>query len=116
MSNRTSLVFGAALALASLGAFAQAAAPATPRVDARQAHQEKRIDRGVASGQLNEKEAHRLEKQQVHVDKVEEKAKADGTVTKAERRHMNRAQNRTSGNIYQQKHDAQTAASAPARR
>ena len=116
MSNRKPLVFGAALALASLGAFAQATAPATPRVDGRQAHQEKRIDKGVASGQLTEKEANRLEKQQGHVDKVEEKAKADGTVTKAERRHMNRAQNRSSSNIYHQKHDAQTAASAPAKR
>ena len=114
MSKTKSLAFGTALALASLGAFAQAAAPSTPRVDARQTHQEKRIDKGVASGQLNEKEAARLEKQQGHVEKVEEKAKADGTVTKAERRHMTRAQNHASANIHQQKHDAQKAASAPA--
>ena len=70
---------------------------------------------GVESGQLTEKEANRLDKQQGHVENVEEKAKADGTVTKAERRHMTRAQNRSSANIYQQKHDQNTAASGPRR-
>ena len=42
---------------------------------------------------------------------MEEKAKADGTVTAAERQHLHRAQNRTSADIHHQKHDAQTAAS-----
>ena len=112
MSNLRSLALGATLAVLSITGFAQSAE--TPRVDARQAKQEKRIDKGVASGQLNEKEANRLEKQQAHVDKVETKAKADGTVTAAERRHVTRAQNNTSAHIYQQKHDAQKAASAPA--
>jgi len=114
MSNLKSLALGASLALASIGAFAQAAS--TPRVDARQVKQEKRIDAGVASGQLTTGEAARLEKQQGHVATVEEKAKADGTVTSAERRHMTRAQNRSSANIHHQKHDPQTAASAPAKR
>ena len=35
---------------------------ATPRLDQRQANQEKRIEQGVASGQLTEKEAARMEK------------------------------------------------------
>jgi hypothetical protein len=34
---------------------------ATPRLDQRQANQEKRIEQGVASGQLTEKEAARME-------------------------------------------------------
>ena len=50
------------LAAASLGAFAQApATPATPRVDAREAKQQARIDQGVASGQLNARETNRLD-------------------------------------------------------
>jgi hypothetical protein len=109
MANLKTFAMGASLALFSLASFAQAAS--TPRVDARQAKQEKRIDKGVASGQLSSGEAARLEKQQGHVAKVEDKAKADGTVTAAERQHLHRAQNRSSANIYQQKHDAQTAAS-----
>ncbi|MBK7051851.1 MAG: hypothetical protein IPH54_14515 [Rhodoferax sp.] len=37
---------------------------ATPRLDQRQANQEKRIEQGVASGQLTEKEAARMEKRE----------------------------------------------------
>lgn len=114
MSNFKTLALGASLALFSIGSFAQATS--TPRVDAREAKQEKRIDAGVSSGKLTQTEANRLEKQQAHVADVEAKAKADGTVTAAERRHMTRAQNRSSANIHQQKHDAQSAASAPAKR
>ena len=36
----------------------------TPVIDQRQANQEQRIDKGIASGQLNEREANRLNKQQ----------------------------------------------------
>ena len=46
--------------------FAQAE---TPRIDQRQANQEKRIDQGIASGQLNEREATRLNNQQEHVNR-----------------------------------------------
>lgn len=102
------LGLGAALTIASLGAFAQTA-PATPRVDQREANQEARIQNGVASGQLNAKETYRLEKQQARINQTEADAKADGTVTKQERRKLHRMQDRASANIHNQKHDAQTA-------
>jgi hypothetical protein len=79
----------------------------TPRIDQRQANQEKRIDRGIASGQLNECEANRLSNQQEHVNKVEAMAKSDGVVTKKERARMNHAQDRTSRHLARQKHDRQ---------
>ena len=79
----------------------------TPRIDQRQANQEKRIDQGIASGQLNEREANRLNNQQEHVNKMEDKAKSDGVVTKKERARINRAQDRTSRHIARQKHDRQ---------
>jgi len=79
----------------------------TPRIDQRQANQEKRIDKGIASGQLNEKEAARLNKQQDHIDSMENKAKADGTVTKNERAKIRHAQDRASHHIVREKHDAQ---------
>lgn len=110
MSKLKTLAVGATLAIASIGAFAQAAAPAaTPGVDQRQANQEKRIDQGIASGELNKRETRRLEKEQVAINKAEDKAKADGTVTKKERRHLHKMQNKASQDIHQQKHDAQTA-------
>ena len=101
----------AVLAFAAAGAFAQAAsAPAaTPRVDQRQANQEKRIDQGIASGELNKRETVRLEKEQNAINRAENKAKADGTVTRAERRRLHKMQNHASHDIRHQKHDAQTA-------
>jgi len=81
----------------------------TPRIDKRQAEQEKRIQQGESSGQLNAKEAARLDKGQAHVQKVENKAVADGSVSKKERRHIEHAQDQQSRKIYRQKHDKQTA-------
>ncbi|MGZ5893732.1 MAG: hypothetical protein ACXWJ7_14065 [Caldimonas sp.] len=109
MLNLKTLAVSATLALASIGAFAQASAPATPRVDAREAKQQARIDAGVASGQLTAKETNRLDKQQARIAGAEANAKADGTVTAKERRHLAHMQNRASRNIYKQKHDAQAA-------
>lgn len=97
-------------------AFAQApaAAPqgplATPRIDQRQVNQQKRIDQGVASGQLNARETNRLDKREAKIAANEAKAKSDGKVTKAERRHLRHQENRASKAIYRQKHDRQTAA------
>jgi len=109
---------GSTLALACLGAMAQAAsAPAaTPRVDQRQANQEKRIDQGVASGELTRREAHRLAREQGAIDKAENHAKADGTVTHHERKRLHRMQRHASHDIHHQKHDVQKPAApvAPA--
>lgn len=109
MNKFTTLATGVTLAIASIGAFAQATAPVTPRVDQREAKQQARIDAGVASGQLNARETNRLDKQQARVAGAEANAKADGTVSAKERRHLTRMQNRASKDIYAQKHDAQVA-------
>ena len=97
------------LALAAIGAWAQAAPSpaATPGIDQRQANQEKRIDQGVASGSLTARETQRLEDRQAAVDHAENKAKADGTVTAKERRHLNNMQDRNSRAIHRQKRDGQ---------
>jgi hypothetical protein len=81
----------------------------TPVIDQRQASQEKRIDQGIASGQLNEREANRLNKQQEHINRMEDHAKADGVVTNKERGRITHAQNQASHHIARQKHDAQGA-------
>ena len=84
--------------------FAQAE---TPVIDQRQTNQEQRIDQGIASGQLNEREANRLNKQQEHVNKMEDRAKSDGVMTKKERARIGAAQNRASRHIAREKHDRQ---------
>lgn len=95
----------AALAASTLPAFAQTTS--TPRIDQRQADQKARIEQGKKSGQLNKKEAARLEKGQARIQKMEDKAVADGKVTKKERRKIEHAQDVESRRIYREKHDQQ---------
>lgn len=98
----------AAIVMLSLPLLASGQTPATPRVDQRQANQEARIQQGVQSGALTEKEATRLERGQDRVAAMEDKAKADGTVTAKERTRLKHVQDKQSARIYRQKHDAQT--------
>ena len=93
----------ALVGLASSAAFAQD----TPRIDARQAHQQARIAQGAASGSLTGREQRRLEREQSAIAAREAAAKADGTVTRDERRALTRMQNRASHDIARQKHDRQ---------
>ena len=98
-----------ALAIAAVSATTFAQTPSTPRIDQREANQQKRIDQGVKSGALNEKEARRLEKGQQRVQKAEDKAMADGKVTGKERRKIEHMQDKQSKKIYREKHDKQVA-------
>ena len=109
----------AAFAL-TIGASAFAQAPvalkdptATPKIDQRQVEQQKRIDQGVASGALTSKEATGLQKRETKIQADKVAIKADGKVTKAERRKLNREQNRASAAIKRQKSNRHKAA-APA--
>ena len=79
----------------------------TPVIDQRQANQEKRIDQGIASGQLNQRETNRLEREQNRINRMEDRAKSDGVVTNKERAKIGAAQNRASRHIAREKHDAQ---------
>lgn len=77
----------------------------TSRIDQRQTNQEQRVDQGIASEQLNEREADRLNAQQGHINKMEEKAKSDGVMTKKERARIVAAQNRAARHLAREKHD-----------
>lgn len=79
----------------------------TPLVRERQENQQERIGQGVKSGELTAKEAARLERQQRRIQHEKREAKADGTVTKAERAELRARQNAASRNIARQKHDGQ---------
>jgi hypothetical protein len=101
----------AALAVAAVPGLVNAQTPAPgTRIDQRQTNQDKRIDQGVQSGQLNQREAARLDKGQARVDKMENRALAnDGKIGKVEARRIEKAQDVQSARIYRQKHDKQTA-------
>lgn len=85
-------------------AFAQTA---TPRLDQREANQQNRINQGVASGQLTPREAGRMQNRANRLEANEQRAKADGVVTRHERKRLHREANRNSRKIHRQKHDAQ---------
>jgi hypothetical protein len=80
-------------------------AQSTPVIDQREANQDARINQGVATGRLSQREADRLRAGQARVDDMETAAKADGKVTRAERTAIHDAQDRQSRRIYKQKHD-----------
>ena len=88
---------------------AAAQTTSTPRIDQRQANQDARIQQGTQSGALTQKEATKLDKGQTHVQNMENKAMADGTVTKKEAARVEHAQDVQSRHIYRQKHDRQVA-------
>lgn len=101
--------FTGAVLLAAFSLPALAQTTSTPRIDKRQELQLQRIDQGVKSGQLNQKEAARLEKGQARIQKAENKAVADGKVTAKERAKIEHMQDRQSRHIAREKHDKQRA-------
>ena len=77
----------------------------TPKIDSREAKQEQRIDQGIRSGALTPKEEAKLDAGQAKIEKMEEKAKADGTVTKHERKRIKHQQDVQDKKIHNMKHN-----------
>ena len=73
----------------------------------RNINQERRIQQGMASGQLTNREAGRLEAGQALVDRLEARAGQDGHVGAGEQERIQHRENMQSRRIYREKHDAQ---------
>ncbi len=97
-----------ALSVATLLSGAAFADTAAEKDQQRDVNQQQRIEQGLQSGQLNTKEAGRLEREQQHVDRMEAHDLKDGHVSAAEQLRLDKAQNAASADVYKQKHDAQT--------
>jgi opacity protein-like surface antigen len=102
-----SILTAAAIVVAT-ATVASAQTSTTPRIDARQSAQQARINQGVASGQLTNREAANLQRGQARVQRMENRAAADGVVTRGEQARINRAQNVESRKIYNKKHNLRT--------
>src|SRR5437016_11626195 len=74
----------------------------------RDVNQERRIEQGVQSGQLTNREAGRLERGQARVDRAEARAGADGHVGAGEQRRIQKQENRQSKRIYREEPDPHT--------
>jgi len=77
----------------------------TPRVRKRRGNQAKRIGSGVKDGSLTKDEAKKLAGQQKKIGQARKKAGEDGTVTLKERAKLQHMQNKTSRQIFKERHD-----------
>ncbi len=88
------------------------AAPApAPTIEQRKGNQQDRIANGVKSGQLTAGETANLEKKEaaINAETRADRAVNGGKLTAAEKRQVNRQQNRLSNQVYRDKHNANTA-------
>ncbi len=86
------------------------AAPAmwAGEVKNREENQQDRVAQGVKSGQLTAGETARLEKGEAKIENNRQKALADGTMTRKEKRKLNHEENKESKKIYRAKHNRKT--------
>lgn len=74
----------------------------------RNANQQARINQGIRSGQLSNREAGALERGQAHVDRSEANAARNGRIGAGEQARTQGKENRQSGRIYRKKHNDTT--------
>ncbi|MGH8455908.1 MAG: hypothetical protein ACRETW_01440 [Stenotrophobium sp.] len=113
---KTNLIFRTTLisamltaAMASGAAMAQQDVPGHPRVNEvnnRLENQQDRVDKGVANGTINAKQATRDEKHDANIAQREsaDEAKHGGHLTKREKRNLNKSLNKDSHRIHKQRH------------
>src|SRR5271166_4673864 len=80
--------------------------PRVNEVNAREQNQQDRIANGVKNGTMSPGQAARVEGREQHIENQEkaDMAAHNGHLTKAEQKQLNREQNRTSKQIYKDKH------------
>lgn len=107
--RRSLIALFATSALLATSAMAQTApVPHHPRVNEvnkRIDNQQQRIDKGVANGTVNAKQAARDEKHDANIAQrtSADEAKHNGHLTKAETHRLNHAENRNSRHIHRQR-------------
>jgi hypothetical protein len=103
------ILSGALLAGTGALSFGQDA-PKEGKIKQRKEKQQQRIANGVKSGELNAKEAARIERNESKINKEvrQDRKENGGKLTNKEKAKVNRQQNRVSKEIYKEKHDGQT--------
>ncbi len=96
-------------ALAALGLAGASVSPAFAQMDQRHDNQQRRIEQGVRSGELNGHEARRLEHQQMNIDRSEARMRYrnGGHLNRYQRARLAQRENRASQAIYRHKHNGQ---------
>jgi len=86
--------------------FTISAGTASAQSRQRAVNQHHRIRQGVKSGEITAAERANIARKEKEVRQDTREARADGTVTRQERREIRRDQNRASRTIYRKKHNA----------
>lgn len=94
-----------AIAAATIAALLAGSAFAGDRGDRRQDRQAERIAGGGAAGELTDREAGRLSRQQDRIVLLEDRGAADGDVSRGDKVKMEVAQDLASRSIYRLKHN-----------
>ena len=81
----------------------------TPGIDRRQAEQAREIERGHRNGSLTDREYRDLKAEQTRIAELERRAKADGVVTREERRQIRSAQDAAGRHIIEEETDNERA-------
>jgi len=118
-STKVILSSAALIALCVPAAFAQQSGSSStntastnpPTVQQRKENQQDRIANGIQSGQLTAGETKNLENKEAGINKEESNMRSadNGKLTSADRTKLNNQQNHMSNQIYQDKHNANTA-------
>lgn len=89
--------------------------PRVRQVNQRFENQQDRIGEGIKSGELTPREAATLETKEAALKSEERTFRLEngGSLTRAEQIKLNKRENNLSDRIFDQKHDAQTAVTAP---
>lgn len=107
MSNLLKTTAAALLAVTALAASAQPMhSLSSSELDARQARQAQRIERGVARGEITWREARTLRNEQHEIARAEAAAKSDGHLSRRELRHLEALVDRADANIQAMRHNA----------
>jgi hypothetical protein len=86
---------------------------ADPRIKAREHNQRTRIHEGVKTGELTKDEAKGLRSEERAIHQEEHQFKADGKLTPAERAKLKTDLNKSSRDIYREKHDGEKRTTTP---
>jgi len=105
------LIFSTPSAFAQSQPAGSSTAPAPGTVGERKENQQDRIANGIQSGQLTAGETKNLETKEAGLNKEEHtmRSEDDGHLTAADREKLNNQQNHLSNQIYDDKHNANTA-------
>jgi hypothetical protein len=90
--------------LVATSAFADG--PRTDQVVDRDVNQQQRVENGLQQGQLTTREAGQIERQESRIDQTEARDLKDGKLSLAEQTRIDQMQNKVSGDIYQNRHNA----------